>query len=301
MRSQLPDLYRSLEKGGSAKGYDAIAMAASLNFLAIPSPSSRQCDAFAQLLEPLWSHLASDTRAHIANRLAAHHTVPDAISDLVGGLADALSKQTSSFDEKHEAAASEKVSSPVSMSDMRTLADRRSPAVDPSNTAKSAADARTTLRALIARPAAPKPAPEPIIQIAQSRDRDALRDHLAEHLALTPPEAEALLDPDNLPDLSLALKALDLPTSDAMTVLMFVDQTVASDMVVFAIAKNHYNRLTPDAAAAHFGKEAKPSLPSPSLQPNSADLLTPIRSTAPRRSEFGRRSDNQNRRTGTRN
>ncbi|EAU40210.1 hypothetical protein FP2506_11657 [Fulvimarina pelagi HTCC2506] len=297
MRSQLPDLYRSLEKGGSAKGYDAIAMAASLNFIAIPIPSQRQSDAFAHLLEPLWSHLARDTRIHLAAQLSEHHMLPKSVADLIGG--DKASETCDQDDETSSPEAAD-TPSPISIRDLEVLADRRTPCMDPTRTATSAADARATLRALVARPAAARPAPRPIIQIAQSRDRIALCAHLADNLELSRSEAEALLDPDNLPDLAMALKALGLGTSDAMTVLMFIDQTVASDMAVFAIAKNHYKRLTPEAAAAHFGQDARQSMPTPSLQPTSADLLTPIRSTGRRRSEFGRRGDNQNRRAGTR-
>lgn len=298
MRSQLPDLYRSLEKGGSAKGYDAIAMAASLNFLSIPSPSSRQSDAFARLLEPLWSHLASDTRIHLASLLSAHHTLPQTIAGLIGRDQASGPEETPS---DSPASADEIQSSPISIDDLETLADRRTPSSDESRSASSASDARATLRALVARPAAPKKARQPIIQIAQSRDREALRDHLAAQLSIPTIHAEALIEPGNLQDLSMALKALDLGTADAMTVLMFADQTVASDMAAFAIARNNYNRLSSEAAAARFGLEAKPAEFGPSLQTTSADLLTPIRSTSPRRSEFGRRGDNQNRRTGTRN
>ncbi|MEN3792962.1 hypothetical protein [Fulvimarina sp. MAC3] len=298
MRSQLPDLYRSLEKGGSAKGYDAIAMAASLNFLSIAAPSSRQKDAYARLLEPLWHHLASDTRIHIASLLSAHPMVPASIASLIGH-DPASSAEGADADNQSREGADE--ASPISMRDLETLADRRKTDDDPDRTARTAADARATLRALAARPAAPKKAPRPIIQIAQSRDRALLLEYLATNLSLSASEAQALLEPDNLPALSMALKALDLSTADAMTVLMFVDKTIASDMSAFAIARNHYDRLTAEAAAAHFGREAKPMAQTPSLQPTSADLLTPIRSTAPRRSEFGRRSDNQNRWTGTRN
>ncbi|MDY8108469.1 hypothetical protein U0C82_04790 [Fulvimarina sp. 2208YS6-2-32] len=296
MRSQLPSLYRSMEKSGTANGYDAIAMAATLNFLSIATPSAAQAGALTRLIEPLWRHLGADTRAEIAGRLAHHPSVPAGISSLI---ARGIEEETATGP---SAAAHEDTDEPgaISMSDMALLASAETTGEAPKLTASSAAEARHTLRNLLATPARPAKTKSAVIQIARSRDRIALRDYLASNLALDIAAAEALLDPDNLPELSGALKALGLTTPDAMTVLMFVDEAISTNIATFAIAKNHYEQLAPSAAAHRFGKPESPAPITPRLQPASADLPSPVRSTGPRRQAFGRRGDNQNRQNGTR-
>ncbi|RFC64970.1 hypothetical protein DYI37_03630 [Fulvimarina endophytica] len=290
MRSQLPSLYRALEKPKAANGYDAIATAAALNFLALPSPSKRQEKALTSLIAPVWSHLAAETQAYIKAEFAQRGTVPAAIRAIYETSAGGAPVTSSA-----------ESASPIA--DMGVLAETAVGEPRPERTARSAQEARDTLKFLVAKPERPRNAPKgkkPIVEIARSRNIDALRDFLAQELFLGQEEAARFLSSADSPLLLAALKALDLSTSDAMTILMFVDETVATSISAFTVAKNQYEQLSFEAAAARLGLAPIEGTPAARHEPLSADLPSPNRSDRPRRAFFGRRFGTANLRKASR-
>ncbi|MEE2952417.1 MAG: hypothetical protein VYD57_14390 [Pseudomonadota bacterium] len=304
MPSPLPRLYRSLEKSGPESGFDAIAMAAALSFATVANPRSKQTETLQKLIEPLWDRLSDETRSEIAHLLQAHKaSLPAALAQEIGETARRHPKP---------AGASVRTTAPSQTKAPEPAASNRPP-----RHAASTEEARRALRQLAGNPPAgdstfaplrdtndgsmvQKRLGDRLVAFARMGDRAGLRAGLSRELALPPAAIDRLFEGSAMVHLAPALKALGLSTPDALTILMFVDHSIAANVATFAKAKADYDALSSEASMAAYAPRERMKVDAPALQPLSADLLTPLRGAPSRRAAFGRRQDHDRRGTGTR-
>lgn len=303
MPSPLPRLYRSLEKSGAKSGFDAIAMAAALSFATVANPRSKQTETLQKLIEPLWDRLTDETRSEIAHLLQSHKaSLPAALANEIGEAAKRNPKPVGGL--------------PRSASSSPVKRDETTAQTRPPRHAASSEEARNTLRQLAGNPQAgerqttpmgaaddgskgPKRLGDRLVAFARTGDRAGLRAGLSRELALAPAAIDRLFEGPAMARLAPALKALGLSTPDALTILMFLDRSIAANVTTFAQAKADYEALSSEASKATYAPRERMKVDAPALQPLSADLLTPLRGVPSRRSAFGRRQDKDRRGTGT--
>ncbi|WP_185983138.1 hypothetical protein [Aureimonas mangrovi] len=321
MKEAAPRIFRSLETPQGQAGFDTIVAAAVSAYGSLRSPTESQARDFGRLVAPLWPRISPAAQRSLCASLSHSPHVP---RDLLDQIVEAAVEVTAPFLVSSPALAAHDVARLAARKDERIerILARRRERADPSDAdwasslpfvdapplapdlsspeptspaveGEAAELVRATLRRLarvgtpVPRQSAPRD-PADLVRVAREGNLAAFYDALGACLGLLPERIAPIEVEDDGRALARALKALRLPTSDALAILMLVKPSVGLDVPAFEAMTVYYRSLDAQRALteiAHSGPG-----PAPVAYPRRSPEAPADQSDGASRETFGRRS-----------